>query len=249
MTNITGSSSEGAKATPHEHAQSRRDLFKALALCVAAVVLVRSFLFEPFKIPSSSMVPTLKIGDHIFVSKFNYGLSLPFTKIEFTAWSEPKRGEIIVFLFPRDESLHYIKRVVGVPGDEIRIKGRDVFINGEPVQKTMVQDEKEVETVLGAGQFPGLLFKEKLGSTLHYVKYSAVNHYENSGTDRIEKVPPNKFFVLGDNRDDSYDSRSWGFVPRENIKGRAQIIWLSLDQEEAWGADKLRWNRVGTLIH
>lgn len=249
MADISESSAESAKATPQEHAESRKDLVRALVLCVLAVIFVRSFLFEPFKIPSSSMVPTLKIGDHIFVSKFNYGLSLPFTKIEFAKWSQPERGDIIVFLFPRDESLHYIKRVVGVPGDEISFKGKDLYVNGELVQKELVATEAEVENVLGLGQKPGMLYKEKLGDALHYVKYSNTNSYEISGLDKIETVPPDKFFVMGDNRDDSYDSRSWGFVPRENIKGRAQMIWLSLDQEEAWGADKIRWSRVGTLIH
>lgn len=216
---------------------------KALALCLIAVVVVRSFFFEPFKIPSSSMVPTLRIGDHIFVSKFNYGLSVPFTKVEFLRLGEPKRGEVIVFLFPRDESLHYIKRVVGVPGDRIQFRGRELFINDEPVEKEPVTDPAVV------GDLTGLLYKEKLGGVTHYVKYSSTPLYDFSGVSRTEIVPADKFFVMGDNRDDSYDSRSWGFVPRENIKGRAQMIWLSLDQEHGWGLDKVRWDRCGTLIH
>jgi signal peptidase I len=125
MADISETSSEEA-TVKIEQAEGRRDLVRALVLCLVAVILVRSFLFEPFKIPSSSMMPTLRIGDHIFVSKFNYGLSIPFTKIEFAAWGAPKRGEIIVFLFPRDESLHYIKRVLGVPGDRIEFRGKDI---------------------------------------------------------------------------------------------------------------------------
>jgi len=242
-------SSETSNAAVTEQTESRRDLMKALALCLLAVVVVRSFLFEPFKIPSSSMVPTLRIGDHIFVSKFNYGLAVPFTKVEFLRLGEPKRGEVIVFLFPRDESLHYIKRVVGVPGDRITFKGRDLLINDEPVGRDPIVEEKEVEQVTGNKQFTGLLFKEKLGDTVHYVKYSNTPMYDFSGVNRTETVPPDKYFVMGDNRDDSYDSRSWGFVPRENIKGRAQMIWLSLDQEHGWGLDKVRWDRCGTLIH
>src|SRR6478752_4034871 len=114
-------------AVAAQHADGRRDLFRALLICLLAVVIVRSFLFEPFKIPSSSMVPTLKIGDHIFVSKFDYGLSLPFTKLELVTWGGPKRGEVIVFLFPRDESLHYIKRVIGIPGDRVEFRGKQLW--------------------------------------------------------------------------------------------------------------------------
>src|SRR5688572_19033364 len=109
-TNLPTSQPPSTPAKSAEQEQGKKDLIKALVVCFSVVVLVRSFLFEPFKIPSSSMVPTLKIGDHIFVSKFLYGLTLPFLKIELVGWSQPKRGDIIVFLFPRDESLHYIKR-------------------------------------------------------------------------------------------------------------------------------------------
>ena len=222
---------------------------RALFLCLVAVVVVRSFLFEPFKIPSSSMVPTLRIGDHIFVSKFNYGLSLPFTKWEFVAWGTPKRGEVVVFLFPRDESLHYIKRVIGIPGDRIEFKGKDIFINGEKVLKERISDQAQIEKITGTKDFGGELYRETLDGTTHYVKYSSSAVYDFSRNNQVEVVPPNKYFVAGDNRDDSYDSRSWGYVPRENIKGRAQIVWLSLDQDESWGKlAKIRWSRCGTLI-
>jgi signal peptidase I len=195
-------------------------------------------------------VPTLRIGDHIFVSKFNYGLSLPFTKIELATWGEPKRGEVIVFLFPRDESLHYIKRVIGVPGDRLEFKGKDIFINGQKVPREPITDPSQIERITGSKDFSGELYKETLGTTVHYVKYSANAAYDFTRSNQVEVVPPNKFFVAGDNRDDSYDSRSWGYVPRENIKGRAQMIWLSLDQDENWGKlAKVRWSRCGTLIH
>jgi signal peptidase I len=241
---------EAAELERKEAAESRKDLFRALGLCLIAVLVVRSFLFEPFKIPSSSMVPTLKIGDHIFVSKFSYGLSLPFSKIEFVRWGEPQRGDIIVFLFPRDESLHYIKRVVGVPGDLIEFRGKDVIVNGEPLPKDLVADPKLVQEVVEEPGFAGELFKERIGTVAHYVKYSARTAYEFSRNSGPQAVPEDQYFVVGDNRDDSYDSRSWGFVPRENIKGKAQVIWMSLDQGEAWGKlNKVRWNRCGTLIH
>lgn len=233
-----------------EAAQSRRDLLRALGLCLFAVLIVRSFLFEPFKIPSSSMVPTLKIGDHIFVSKFSFGLSLPFSKMELVRVGEPQRGDIIVFLFPRDESLHYIKRVVGVPGDLVEFRGKEVVINGEPLSKEMVTEPEVVAQVIGEKNFSGELYKERIGNRFHYVKYSSRTAYEFSRNAAPQVVPKDQYFVVGDNRDDSYDSRSWGFVPRENIKGKAQVIWMSLDQGEAWGKlSKVRWARCGTLIY
>lgn len=237
------------KTEEQEMLEGRNDLMRALILCIIGVIVVRSFLFEPFKIPSPSMVPTLKIGDHIFVSKFSYGLSLPFTKIEFVRWSEPKRGDIIVFLFPKDESLHYVKRVVGVPGDKVEVKGQEVFVNGELQPRTLISDTDALQKISG-NEGEGIeYYKETLGSVSHYVRYSRAVPKELSRTSIVETVPPNSFFVMGDNRDDSYDSRSWGFVPRENIKGKAQIIWLSLNNDAAWGSfDAIRWGRCGTLV-
>lgn len=250
-TDTTHSSEEKTVAVDlnEEAKEGKRDLFRALLLCVLAVVVVRSFLFEPFKIPSSSMVPTLKIGDHIFVSKFNFGLTVPFSKIEFVRWSQPKRGDVIVFLFPRDESLHYIKRVVGVPGDTVEFVGKDLVVNGKTMPKELISDPKIIAQVAVAPDEVDI-YRETIGDSIHYVQYSKRVNHEFSRRGAQVTVPPDQFFVSGDNRDDSYDSRSWGFVPRENIKGRAQIVWLSLDQEQSWGKlNKIRWQRCGTLIH
>lgn len=236
-------------AVPVQQADGRRDLIRALVACLLAVVVVRSFLFEPFKIPSSSMVPTLKIGDHIFVSKFDYGFSLPFTKFNLVSWAGPKRGDIIVFLFPRDESLHYIKRVVGIPGDRVEFRGKQLVINGKEVPKESITSVDVIEKVTGRKEIDGELYRETLGDVVHYVKYAKEAGYDFSRSSPAEVVPPNSYFVAGDNRDDSYDSRSWGYVPRENIKGRAEMVWLSLDQEKSWGTfNKVRWGRCGTLI-
>lgn len=233
-----------------EQVEGRKDLLRALFLCLLAVIVVRSFLFEPFKIPSSSMVPTLRIGDHIFVSKFNFGLSIPFTKTEFVKWGEPKRGDVIVFLFPKDESLHYIKRVIGLPGDKVEFRGKDLLINDKLIEKERVTDPTVIEKITGSKEINGELYKETLGSVVHYIRYATGGMQEMGRTNMVETIPENHFFMIGDNRDDSYDSRSWGFVPRENIKGRAQIVWLSLDAESAWGTfNKIRWDRCGTLIH
>ncbi len=231
-----------------EHIQGRNDLTKALIWCVIAVIAVRSFIVEPFKIPSSSMVPSLNIGDHIFVSKFSYGLSLPFTKIEFLKIAEPKRGEVVVFLFPKDESLHYVKRLVGVPGDKIVIKGRNVSINGVELKREPVKDLSEITKLTSETEPSGEYFWETLGDVTHLVRYSRGETDYSSSNLNLE-VPADHYFMMGDNRDDSYDSRSWGFVPRENVKGRALMVWLSLDQNAEWGTmHKVRWQRFGTSI-
>lgn len=231
-----------------EHAEGRRDLAWALIVCLVAVVVVRSFLFEPFKIPSPSMVPTLRKGDHIFVSKFSYSLSVPFTKYQFLTLGKPKRGDVIVFLFPKEESLHYIKRVVGLPGDRIEFKGKDLYVNEKLVPRERVTDPTVIEKVTGSKEISGELYKETLDGVLHYVSYSKSSDFPRSLAP-IE-IPEGQFYVLGDNRDDSYDSRSWGFVPMENIKGKAQMIWLSLEEDSAWGSlAKVRWSRCGVVIH
>lgn len=248
-TQIQSADTPPKKVRTQEQIEGRRELFKALGFCLAAVIVVRSFLFEPFKIPSSSMVPTLRIGDHIFVSKFNYGLSIPFTKVEFLRWSAPKRGDVVVFLFPRDESLHYIKRVVGIPGDRIEFRDKDLIINGEVVPKEPVTDQAEVDFVLATAAETSELYRERLGDAVHYVQYSKKKLQSLSRIGHEEVVPEGSYFVVGDNRDESYDSRSWGVVPRENIKGLAQIVWLSLDQKQSWGSSgKIRWDRSGMLI-
>jgi signal peptidase I len=128
-----------------EHAQ--RDILKAIFYCLLVVVFIRSFIVEPFRIPSSSMVPTLRIGDHIFVSKFSYGLSIPFTKFEFFSFSKPKRGDVVVFLWPRDESLHYVKRIVGLPGDKVEIKDKNIWINDKAVAKESLSADQLKDTI------------------------------------------------------------------------------------------------------
>ena len=231
-----------------EAAEGKKDLRNAFFLCLAAVIFFRSFVVEPFKIPSSSMVPTLQKGDHIFVSKFDYGFSIPFTKVVLSEWSSPRRGDVIVFLYPRDESHHYIKRVIGVPGDKITVEGRKVTVNGEEIFRTAVEDLKPLEKVFGGANLTGELFVERLGEIEHYVRFTGRSRAAGLGVVEWD-VPENMFFVMGDNRDDSYDSREWNFVPRENIKGKARMIWLSLDMERAWGKlEKVRWARTFTRI-
>lgn len=226
-----------------------QDLMRTLIWSVLALVIIRSFIFESFKIPSSSMVPTLLIGDHIFVSKFDYGLSLPFTKIELIRWGQPKRGDVIVFLYPKDESLHYVKRVIGLPGDTVEFRGREIFVNNAKIPQELVTDSTLVEKAYSGEPASGELYLETIDGKDHWVRFLPPDQAGFIGMKQKEVIPPDSFFVVGDNRDQSYDSRSWGFVSRENIKGRARMIWLSLKPSEDWVSPRhVVWPRLGKFI-
>lgn len=180
------------------------------------VLLLRSFLVEPFQIPSGSMRPTLKVGDFILVNKFTYGLRLPVVHTEIVDFGEPERGDVMVFRFPNEPSVNFIKRVVGLPGDRIRYEDKQLYINGEPVAKELVAESP--------ADAPGeLLFTEKLGEHQHEI----YNNPRSPGPQVRELVvPAGHYFMVGDNRDHSNDSRYWGFVPEENIVGKAFAVWM-----------------------
>jgi signal peptidase I len=208
------------------------DTGKQLALAIFIVLLLRSSIIEPYKIPSGSMIPTLFIGDHIFVSKFAYGFKVPFTDylldapIYITKQDLPDRGDIIVFRYPRDESLNFIKRVIGLPGDSISMRDKALYINGKLITREPIKDpdlEKGIENDYDRSVMS--LFSEDLIGKKHPVLYD-MNTLLGSDFGPIE-VPPGKIFVMGDNRDRSNDSRAWGFVPMENIRGKALVIWLN----------------------
>ncbi len=186
---------------------------KSILSAVLIALLIRAFVIEAFKIPSASMVPTLLIGDHLFVNKFIYGLRIPFTKTRFFRFTEPRRGDVMVFLYPEDESKDFIKRVVGLPGDRLRTEGEDLYINGEKV----------VHTLAGEGKNDITYMNEVLGTVQHLIQFSPYRTY----ADQEYFVPDDHLMVMGDNRDNSADSREWGFMPMENIKGKAMFIWLS----------------------
>jgi len=225
-----------------------REYVEAIVVAVLIALCLRSFVIEAFKIPSGSMIPTLKIGDHIFVNKFIYGLRIPYTKIRFFQFRTPKRGEVIVFIFPNDNSKDYIKRVVGTPGDTLEMKQGTLFINGEPVSK-VVQAERAILKDI-ENQEALNLYKETTGQTTHYTLYYTPSYKEPEDFGPIT-IPPNKLFVMGDNRDNSSDSRAWRFVPMENIKGKALFVWLSLNTEHTFSFLRLptiRWKRFGKII-
>lgn len=211
--------------------KTKSKLRENLEVVVVAVVLalfIRAFVVQAFKIPSGSMIPTLLVGDHILVNKFTYGLTIPFTEKKVFTLRWPQRGEVIVFIWPVDHSKDFIKRVIGVPGDTIVIKGRRVFINGEPYADPHAHFLAE----------DPLVYRADFGPVT---------------------VPEGSLFVMGDNRDNSKDSRAWGFVPLELVRGKAFMVYWSNGSpynRAAWNLPmKLldvviynRWARVGDLI-
>ncbi|TNE78055.1 MAG: signal peptidase I [Gammaproteobacteria bacterium] len=179
------------------------------------VFVLRSFLFEPFQIPSGSMIPTLKVGDFILVNKYAYGLRLPITGTKILPVNEPQRGEVMVF-FPPEDDRYFIKRVIGLPGDEIRVVDNQLFVNGEPAEQLAVNDLPE------DSRFE--LKDEVLGDVVHRIQKSRIPGPLGRNFSYI--VPEGHYFMMGDNRDNSSDSRVWGPVPDKNIVGKAVAIWM-----------------------
>jgi signal peptidase I len=211
------------------------DLCRSLFPVILAVLVIRSFLFEPFRIPSGSMIPTLFNGDFILVNKFSYGVRLPVIHKEVLDLGAPKRGDVIVFRYPVDPSQDYIKRVVGLPGDEVAYRNKQLYVNGDPVRQ------------LDLGRYAGpeqesdaRLKREWIGDAVHPI----VLHTGSPSMNFKYEVPAGSYFVMGDNRDRSSDSRFWGAVPEENLVGRAFLIWMSWNPEE-YG---INWKRIGTRI-
>jgi signal peptidase I len=193
-----------------------RELAEGLITAVLVAFLLKLFIIEAFRIPSGSMIPTLDVGDQILVYKLAYGVRSPFGDHYWVRFHDPSRGDVVVFRYPKDETKDFIKRVIGLPGDRIAVKNKIVYVNGKPL-------------------------------TEHYVQYLQPLDFGQGVRDNMPEtlVPPNDFFVMGDNRDDSYDSRFWGFVDRRKILGRALIIYWS------WNTvgKSIRFDRIGKLIH
>jgi signal peptidase I len=195
-----------------------REYAEAILMALLLALFIRTFIVQAFKIPSGSMIPTLVIGDHILVNKLSYGLRIPLWGHYLVQYQEPERGDVIVFIFPEDRSKDFIKRVIAVGGDVVEIKGKRVLVNGQHVEDSHAYFE-------GDGS-PGLGFQIR----------------DNYGPKR---VPEDHVFVMGDNRDRSYDSRFWGFVKLQDVKGRAFLIYWSWDGNDRW----VRWERIGDLIY
>ncbi len=223
-----------------------REYTESIGVAVLIALFLRAFVVEAFKIPSGSMIPTLQVGDHIFVNKFIYGVRVPFTNIKFgMEYRKPKRGEVIVFIYPKEPDKDFIKRIVAVEGDTVEARDNQLFVNGVAVPRTHVDGDCRYED-----------YKEDLGrweedrceawqETVLGNTYTTV--YDKNG--RVSSfaprtVPKDSVFVMGDNRDNSHDSRFWGFVPFDLIKGKAMIIWWSHGEPEG-----VRVNRLFHLVH
>ncbi len=197
-----------------------REYAESIVVAILIALFIRAFVVQAFKIPSGSMEPTLLIGDHLLVNKFIYGIKIPFVDRKVMVYKEPKRGDIVVFIFPKDKKKDFIKRVVGGPGDTVEIRQKKIYINGEHWDETFgVYRDAEVV---------GMVPRDNFGPVV---------------------VPPENVFVMGDNRDRSYDSRFWGFVPFDQIKGKALILYWSWDKLSGNVAGKVRFKRIGQLIH
>ena len=203
-----------------------RENLEAVCIAVVLALIIRTFIVQAFKIPSGSMLPTLQIGDHILVSKFIYGVKMPFTGATLIPVARPKTDDIIVFQFPKDPKLDYIKRVIGVPGELVEIRDKKISINGKPFA-----DRHGV-------------YKDPL------IHPAAVDPRDNYGP---VTVPADKLFVMGDNRDNSFDGRFWGFVDYRAVRGKAWIIYWSWDvQQPLFSLERfrsIRWNRLGDVVH
>ena len=209
-----------------------RSLFPVLLI----VLVLRSFVAEPFRIPSGSMYPTLHIGDFILVNKMSYGIKLPVIYTKILETGKPERGEVAVFRYPVEPDKDYIKRVIGLPGDHISYINKTLFVNGQAIKQEAI-GRYETEGSGAVMNGATLLSENLLG-----VEHELLNDPDRQSGDLMDVVvPEGHYFMMGDNRDHSYDSRFWGFVPEENLKGRAFFIWMHFDS----GIDV---SRIGTSI-
>ncbi len=197
-----------------------RENIEAIVIAVVLALFIRTFVVQAFKIPSGSMEPTLLIGDHILVNKFIYGITVPFTEIKFFQFTKPKQGDVVVFVYPEDPSKDFIKRVIAVEGDQLYIKDKKIFINGKPLDDSF-----------GVYRDPHIIHG-----------WGTEKNRDNLGP---ITVPPHSLFVMGDNRDKSYDSRFWGYVDLGKVRGKAFLIYWS------WGGffQDIRFSRIGKIIH
>jgi signal peptidase I len=200
------------------------------------VLLLRSFLVEPFRIPSGSLEPTLQVGDFVAVNKFIYGLHLPVLETKILSIKNPKTGDIAVFRWPPDPTFDYIKRVIGVPGDVVSYHNKKLTINNKPMPQTFMEytiDESSGQTVAR--------YQENLNGVIHDIYIDPKEH----AVDFDVTVPKGHYFMLGDNRDSSADSRYWGFLPEENLRGRAFFVWMSWNSK----THMPRWENIGHILH
>lgn len=212
-----------------------RSFFPALL----AVLIIRSFIIQPYRVPTGSLEPTVLPGDFIVVNQFAYGLRLPVLNTKIFKVSEPKLGDVVLFRWPVNPSIIFVKRVVGLPGDHLVYKNKILTINGKEAEQTSLGMGLDIE---GNISVPAKLYSEILPNGVVHKIF--VKNGVNEGENFDVVVPPNDYFVMGDNRDDSDDSRTWGFVPEKNLIGKAFGIWMNWDSQNL----TIRWNRIGKAL-
>ena len=223
-----------------------REYTESIAIAVLIALFLRAFVVEAFKIPSGSMIPTLQVGDHIFVNKFIYGVRIPFTNIKFgMEYRKPQRGEVIVFIYPLDHDKDFIKRIVAVEGDTVEMRQNQVYVNGKPIQRKHIDAPCRywdfLEDAARWEERSCDAWQETVNGNSYTTYYDANNETHSSP---LTTVPKDHVFVMGDNRDNSSDSRVWGFVPLDLIKGKAMVIWWSHGEPEG-----IRVKRMFSLVH
>lgn len=246
---MSSSALKTGKAVPEDHAKKSlvREYAEALAIAFVLALVIKFFLFQAFSIPSGSMEKTLLIGDYLLVNKLSYGVRNPLDNKVIIPIDQPQRGDVVVFIFPQDPSKDYIKRVIGLPGNTVQVINKQVLINGKPYETPQAHYEDPL--IIPAPRSPVESARDNFGPVV---------------------VPPKSYFVMGDNRDRSYDSRFWGFVPMDNLRGKAMIIYFSwagnhhdgffpalmggvggLVHKFAWNGlqFRMRWDRLGRVIH
>ncbi len=202
------------------------------------VMILRSFIVEPFRIPSGSMMPTLLIGDFILVNKFAYGLRLPVLNTKVVEVGNPERGDIVVFRFPQDPSIDYIKRIVGLPGDRIAYYNKQLYVNGRTVKQARLGN------YVGVGKGVTMTGAALLNEDLTGISHDILIREGQPGVQGEFTVPEGQYFVMGDNRDNSNDSRYWGTVPEGNLVGKAFLIWMNWD----WDNGGIAFDRLGSSL-
>lgn len=224
------------------------EYFESLIVAVIIAVVLRTFVVAAYKIPTGSMIPTLKIGDCLFAWKLPYGIHIPFTHHTLFGPRQPERGDVVVFKYPEDPNISFVKRVIAVPGDKVEIRQKRVFVNDQMLKYEPVpSNDPQLKDVPMMELY--IVQRETIGTHQHYVMFRRGEDDDSYGP---LVIPEKKLFVLGDNRDSSDDSRSWGLVPFNNLEGRSVLIWCSLDWEKRGrrlGLPTLRTERLFTLIH
>ncbi|MCK6594342.1 MAG: signal peptidase I [Bacteriovoracaceae bacterium] len=228
---------------------------KSYIIIIVSVFAFRSSLFEPNHIPSGSLLPTNAIGDFILVNKFSYGLKVPYSEwlgkpVYFSEFKTPTRGDIVVFEYPLDRNILYVKRLIGVPGDEIEVRDNIVYLNGKEVERSEIKDPKDQAELFDASKYNRndlKFYKNKIGEK-EFVTAENIALFRHNNTQGKIKVPEGHYFVLGDNRDYSADSRIWGFVPQDHIRGRAMVVWFNMVYPWSEEEFHFRPGRIGTLL-